>query len=419
MNEEKIKRFNNVIHWYSGISCDLLFWVAIDTLFLTIVKGFSASQIVSLAPISMAICIVLQIPILKIIKIIGNTNSVRLGSFLFLMSSMLLTFGNNYAVIVIGKIFCEIAFAFMNIANVILKNNLQIQGRGEDYIKIRTKANTVYAVITMAISFVASSMFNINKYLPMIFCILSCLISFILSFDIIDFSNYNKTKAEKVHKEKRKIKYSKLVIILIISYGLFFAVVNSGQENGKLLVQQELLKNFDVEKTALIIGAMLCISRIVRVLANIMFNKIYKKLKDKVGIILPILLCISLICMITGYFIDNSIMFKFIIMGLGYIIILFVRDPYKVYGQDLALNNTDKESQSELITILELSRKIVRTIISFSFTWVLIDHPMILVISISVILAFVEIAICIRLYRLVMTSAKKEEAKREKNSVTV
>lgn len=419
MNEEKLKRFNNIIHWYSGISSDLLFWVAIDTLFLTIVKGFSAAQIVSLAPISMAICILLQIPILKIIKIIGNTNSVRLGSFLFLMSSILLTFGNNYAVIVIGKTFCEIAFTFMNIANVVLKNNLILQGRSDDYIKIRTKANTVYAVITMIISFVASSMFNINNYLPMIFCILFCLISFVLSFDIIDFSNYNKTEIQKVHKEKRKIKYSKLVIILIFAYGLFFAVVNSGQENGKLLIQQELLKNFNVENTALIIGAIICISRIVRVFANVIFDKIYKKLKDKVGVILPILLCMSLIFIITGYFIDNSIILKFMIMGLGYIIILFIRDPYKVYGQDLALNNTDKENQSELITILELSRKIVRTIISFSFTWVLIDHPMILVISISLILSIIEIAICIRLYRLVMTSSKKEKAKSEKNSVNV
>lgn len=301
MNEEKLKRFNNIIHWYSALSSDLLFWIAIDTLFLTVVKGLNAAQIVSLVPISMAICIVLQVPILKIIKIIGNTNSVRLGSFLLLMSSILLTFGNNYVVIVAGKTFFEIATVFMNIANVILKNNLGIQGKSDDYIRIRTKSNTVYAVITMIISFVASSMFNINNYLPMMFCILFCLISFILSFDIIDFSKYNKIKEVKVSKEKRKVKYCKVVVVLIVSYGLFFAIVNSGQENGKLLIQQELLKNFNVENTALILGAIICISRIVRVFGNVMFNKIYKKLKDKIGIILPVLLSISLLCMIAGY----------------------------------------------------------------------------------------------------------------------
>lgn len=419
MNEEKLKRFNNIIPWYNGLSSDLLFWIVIDTLFLTVVKGFTAAQIVSLAPISMAICIVLQVPILKVIKVIGNTNSVRLGSFLLLMSSILLTFGNNYLITIAGKTFFEIATVFINIANVILKNNLQIQDKSDDYIKIRTKGNTVYAVVTMIISFVASSMFNINNYLPMIFCILFCLISFILSFDIIDFSKYNKTKETKVHKEKRRVKYCKVVIILIISYGLFFSVVNSGQENGKLLIQQELLKNFNVENTALIIGAIICISRIVRVIGNVMFNKIYKKLKDKVGIILPSLLCISLLCMIAGYFTESSIILKFMIMGLGYIIILFIRDPYKVYIQDSALNNTDKENQAELITILELSRKIVRTIISFSFTFILIEYPMILVISLSLILSFIEILICIRLYKLIMVSSKKDDTKKRENSATV
>lgn len=108
-------------------------------------------------------------------------------------------------------------------------------------------------------------------------------------------------------------------------------------------------------------------------------------------------------------FIASSIILKFMIMGLGYVIVLFIRDQYRVYGQDLALNNTEKENQTELITILELSRKIVRTIISFGFTLTLINYPMILVISISLILAVIETLICIRLYALVKSSEKREE----------
>lgn len=38
MKQEQIKKFNKVFPWYSGLSGDLLFWVAIDTLFLTVVK---------------------------------------------------------------------------------------------------------------------------------------------------------------------------------------------------------------------------------------------------------------------------------------------------------------------------------------------------------------------------------------------
>lgn len=406
MDSKRIKKCNKTIPWFLGLSGDLLFWVAIDTLFLTVVKGFSASQVVSLTSISLIIVICLQVPLLKIIKKIGNTNSVRLGAFLLLLSSILLTFGGNYFQVVLGEIFYEIAYTFHNMTNAVLKNNLELQNRGEEYIKVRTKANTIYATATMIISFTVSILFNINNYLPMIFSILFCLICFILSFNIVDFSNYNKVEQGK---NLRKIKYSKLIIVLLISYALFYTSVNLGQTNGKLFIQEELLKSFDVEITALIIGAILCVSRIVRVLSNISFNKIYKKIKDKIEIILPILLSISLIVMICGEFISNSIILKFVIMSLGYIIILFIRDPFKVYMQDLALKNSNKEYQQTLLTTMELSRKTGIAIISLAFTLILVNNPIILVITILLILSIIEILVSIRLYKLISCSKEVKE----------
>ncbi len=412
MKQEKMEKFNKIFPWYAGLSGDLLFWVAIDTLFLTVVKSFNASQIISLTSVSLITCIALQVPLLKAIKKIGNTNSVRLGALLLLISSLLLTFGQNYVIIALGKIIYEIAFTFQNMANAVLKNNLELQNMNNEYINVKTKSNTIYATVTMIISFIASLMFNLNNYLPMYGCITFCLICFILSFYIVDYSNYNKIKEETKIKSKKKINYSKLIIVLIISYGLFYPIVNSGQSNGKLFIQQELLLNFDVEKTALIIGAILCISRIVRVVSNIVFNKIHNKYKEKVGVILPILLSMSIILMILGSFIRMSVIIQFIIMSLGYIIILFIRDPFKVYMQDLALRKVVKEKQQSLLTTMELSRKIVRAIMSLSFTIILVNNPMITVIAILFILSIIEIIISIKLYKLVIDgkAVKSEES---------
>ena len=410
MEENKLKRFNKIFPWYDGLSGDLLFWVAIDTLFLTVVKNFTASQIVSLTSISMIINILLQVPLLKIIHKIGNTKSVRLGSFLLLISSILLTFGKNYITIVIGKIFYEMAFTFQNMINAVLKNNLELQHTENEYIKYRTKANTIYAAVTMIISFVASIMFNINNYLPMIGCITFCVICFILSWYMVDYSKDNKNKLEK-NKEtgKGKIKYTKIIIFILLSYGLCYPMVNSGQSNGKLFIQQELLKLYDVEKTSLVIGAILCVSRIVRLLSNIKFDKIHKKYEDKVGIMLPVGLLISLILMIIGYNVSNMPVMKFVIMGFGYVIIIFIRDPFKVYMQDLALKNTDKNRQQTLLTTMELSRKIVRTIISLSFTTILLKYPMVLVISILTVLSIIEIFVSIYLYKIIINNNEKEQ----------
>ena len=410
MEENKLKRFNKIFPWYDGLSGDLLFWVAIDTLFLTVVKNFTASQIVSLTSISMIINILLQVPLLKIIHKIGNTKSVRLGSFLLLISSILLTFGKNYITIVIGKIFYEMAFTFQNMINAVLKNNLELQHTENEYIKYRTKANTIYAAVTMIISFVASIMFNINNYLPMIGCITFCVICFILSWYMVDYSKDNKNKLEKNKETGRgKIKYTKIIIFILLSYGLCYPMVNSGQSNGKLFIQQELLKLYDVEKTSLVIGAILCVSRIVRLLSNIKFDKIHKKYEDKVGIMLPVGLLISLILMLIGYNVSNMPVMKFVIMGFGYVIILFIRDPFKVYMQDLALKNTDKNRQQTLLTTMELSRKIVRTIISLSFTTILLKYPMVLVISILTVLSIIEIFVSIYLYKIIINNNEKEQ----------
>lgn len=401
MKQKTLTKFNKIYPWYTGLSSDLLFWVAIDTLFLTAVKKLNPSQIVSLTSISLIVCIILQVPILRIIQKIGNTKSVRLSSFLLLLASVLLTFGPNYITLVLGEIIYEISFTFQNMSNAILKNNLELQNKNNDYIKLKTNSNTIYATVTMIISFIASIMFNINNYFPMICCILFCFICFILSFYIVDFSNFDKIKKETSTTYKRKIKYSKIIIFLIISYGLFYPIVNSGQSNGKLFIQQELLLNFNIEKTALIIGVILCISRIVRVVSNIAFNKIHKKLKDKVGIILPISLSLSIILMILGAFITNNLILKFTIMSFGYIIILFIRDPFKVYMQDLALKNVKKEDQQSILTTMELSRKTTRAIISLYFTMILIKHSMTLVMVILFVLSIIEILTSIKLYKLI------------------
>lgn len=94
---------------------------------------------------------------------------------------------------------------------------------------------------------------------------------------MIDYSDNDIIEYKDSEKKNDTIKmnYPKVVLLIIMSYGMFYPIVNSGQSNGKLFIQQELLKSFNVEKTALIIGAILCVSRIVRVVSNIVFNKIY------------------------------------------------------------------------------------------------------------------------------------------------
>ena len=56
LNEKKkIEMSIKLYPYYYGLSADLMFWAAINTLFLTTVKDFTASQINSLISLSVLI----------------------------------------------------------------------------------------------------------------------------------------------------------------------------------------------------------------------------------------------------------------------------------------------------------------------------------------------------------------------------
>lgn len=405
---KNVNRFIKVFPWYSGLTADLLFYIAIDTLFLTVVKNFSAAQIVSLTSFAQFACIALQFPILFIIKRIGNTASARVGAICLLLSALLITVGNNYYHVLLGRLFHDVSVIFKTASFIALENNLDLIGKRKDFVRIRASANTVYAVLTMLISFVASYMFNLNHYLPMIGCIMACAIGVILTFLMKDCSDYNKITYKKDNEEKVKIHYSKFIILAIVVYSLFYPIVNNGQSDGKLFIQQQLLLDFNIDNTSLIIGAIVCVSRIIRVISNVGFAKLYYKYQGKLGVVLPVMLSSSIAFMLFGSLIPQVIV-KIIVMGIGYTIILFARDPFKLYMQDVIFENTPKEQHQTLLTMLEFGVKITTAGMGLGFSAILISYPMIVIMALMLAISMIDIVLSIKLYNMVLMGRASSE----------
>lgn len=404
--DRTMKRFLKIYPWYSGLTADLLFYIAIDTLFLSLVKNLSTVQIVSLTTVSTIACIILQFPLLGVIRKLGNTRSVRLGAVLMLLSALCFTFGGNYYWIVCGKLLHDMSAIFRSTLFITLENNLELIDKRQDYVLMRTKANTVYAVITMAISFVASLMFNLHPYFPMACCIAVCVVSCVLSYSIADYSSYDKISRKK--KARTKITYSKFIVLTICVYGIFFALITCGQPDEKLFIQQELLLDFDVDNTSLIIGAIVCVSRVVRVLSNMAFHRIYRSQKEKVGIYLPVLLFCSVALVILGSLIPVTFL-KVLVMGLGYLLLLFIRDPFRLFVQDAVLIRTAKEDHQTILTIMEFSIRICRAAMSLTFTAILLKFPLIVEMGLMAVIAVVEIALCVKLYKIIIAAKENCE----------
>lgn len=393
-DESKINRSIKIYPLFASFTGDLIFFVPIDTLFLTLVKGLNASQITAMTMISLIMCIVFQKVILFIVKKIGNVNSLRLGASILLIASLILTFGKSFVAMLLYKTTHELAVMFLNMDEIILKNNLKALNRKDDYFKIRNKSKIVYATITLFTALVAGQMFNINNYLPMYLSIIIYI--FVLGTAFLYYEAKGNNELE-IKKDNKKLKITSLMFYVILSNAVFYSIIKMGQNNSKLFMQYDFQKFLSVEMVTYYITIIVFISRIVRLIGNVIFGKLYKRIKDKMSVILTICLALSFLLLITGHFIESNFACKVTIMSLGFFLILAIRDSFQTYIEDVALSISNKQEQQTIIIKIEVYRRLGTLLLSTIFTLILLKYELIVIEMILLILSVIEIYINKRL----------------------
>lgn len=389
-NIKKIKRSINIYPIFASFTGDMIFFVPIDTLFLTLVKGLTASQITAMTMVALIICILSQKVILKTIKYIGNVNSLRLGTILLLMASLILTFGKSFALMLLYKGINEIAVMFLNMDEIILKSNLNAVNRKDDYYKIRNKSKIMYSIITLCTALVAGSLFNINHYLPMYISIIIYVLLIGLAFMYYEAKTITQSETKE---NSKKIKMTSVIFLVILSNAVFYSIVKMGQNNSKLFMQYDFQKFLSVEIVTYYITTIVFISRIARLIGNIVFGKMYLKIKDKMSIVLTICLTMAFLLLIIGHCINVEFIYKVIIMSLGFFLILATRDSFQIYIEDVALSISNKEQQQKIIIDIEVYRRVGTLILSTIFTLILMKYELIVIECILLGLCIIEIFI--------------------------
>lgn len=396
---KKVNRSIKIFPIFSAFSADLIFFIPIDTLFLTLVKGLNASQITAMTMVSLLFCIITQKTILKITKRIGNVSSIKLGSLLLLISTIILTFGKSFFSLLLYRCIYEVAFMFWNMARVLLKNNLAFINKQEDYYKIRNKSKIMYAVITMVTALLSGYLFNLNNYLPMYLSIIIYFVTLIASFLFYEAKD-EKTSLDKEEKEpiiQKNKKLSSMILLVLISSAVFHAIIKMGQTNSKLFIQYDMQEILSAEAVTYYITVIVFLSRAARLIGDMIFGKLYLKIKDKISIVLAILLSLAFGLLIIGHFLQIQFIYKVIIMSLGFFLILATRDSFQVYIENVALNITSKDEQQKIMIDIEVYRKITTLVLSSIFTLVLAKYELIVIEFILLSLAIIELFINIRM----------------------
>ena len=404
MNEidKKIKISNKIYPYISGLSDDLLFWAAINTIFLITVKMLSASQVSLLSAIAGLVTILSQSIVLKIIKRIGNIKSVRLGLLMLLIGSTLITFGNNFSIIMVGEIFYNMAFLFKGMDSIILRRNLKYLKREDDFIKIQNRSSMIYAIATMICSFIAGYIFNINNYLPMILCIVICFLNIVFSSLL-----YEVESKEEINQYKSKaFKWTKVLFLIVLAFGLLYGTLETAQENGKIFMQYFMQNNVSLEKTAIYLSIIIAFSRVSRVISDLVFNKIYNKLKNKFIILLNVILILAISFIIAVSFVYSKTV-AMIIMGLGFCMILWARDPIMNFLKNALLDNCSKETQQTAMLKFNLSRRIVRCILATLVSLILLKVDVFYIMILFLVLALIYLNIILKLYKMLSTNSNK------------
>lgn len=367
-NKKRIVLSNRIYPLFAGLSGDLIFYIAINTLFLTEVKHLSALDISSLTTISIFVMLVLNPIVMKIINKIGALNSVRVGVTVLFLGAFLITIGNNYFTILVGSILYESYPYFKYMDTVILRKNLAFLKKEDRFLEIQNKYTLIYAVVTMLTAFISGFLFNINPYIPMIGCLIFCVINLFL----VNFLYEVKTpKEKKIKKDKRKVKITHLIFLILLLFAVCYSIIDLGQNNSNLFIQYKLNSFLTLGNVSIILTVIVSASRITRVLANYFFIKIYEKYKSKILSIIGYSLLISFTLILIGNLIAFKI-FGIILMSIGFCLFLAIRDPFDSYIKELLLNNTNPSDYEIMMNKLNFTRKVGKLIISSLITLILL-----------------------------------------------
>lgn len=392
-NISKIKRSIRLYPIFYAFSADLIFFVPIDTLYLNLVKGMDASQISAMTMIGLLVCILAKNTIVKIAKKIGNANSVKVGALMLFIASIILTFGKSFISLVMYKIIYEVAFMFWDLTSILLRNDLICLNKQDKYFSVRNKAKVMYGITTMITALASGYLFNLNKYLPMYISIIMYFIIFIVSFAFYEEKVDEENDIKQTNTDNQKILITSTIFFIILSNAIFYTVIKLGQNNSKLFMQYDFQKVLSVEMVTYLITVIVFISRIIRIIGNIIFDKLYLKIKDKMSMVLTILEFMAFALLIIGHFIGFNFILKIIVMSAGFFLILAIRDSFSIYIEDTALKITKQDEQQKIMINIETYRKLGQLLLSVVFTLILMKYELIVIEFILLILSAIEIIV--------------------------
>lgn len=303
--KEKINARKKNMRIYSlhrMLTFDLLFYYAIKFLFLTQVKNFTASDIVTVSAFLGLFKVLLQIPITVVIDKIGNRRSLIIADLFQATSVTVIMLSNSLPMLIIGNLFGAIAVAMKEVAEPGLLNSSipDVKEKSQIYSKIDGKSVGNFYYISAFSAIVSGFLFDINGYIPMTICVIILLISALLATGFTELTPVQKQENIKKYY-KTYFRDLKLAFSFIFNSSRLKALMLfSGVMYGIIMVMNtyEMGLLDEIGLSASITGIIYAIMQIIAGISSKQHEKIHQKYRNKTLTIVGI--SYTLACLIAG-----------------------------------------------------------------------------------------------------------------------
>lgn len=367
MNEQMIRKNNMKIYpFYKLFAWDLLFYYAIVYLFLTQIKGISASQVLLIDSFYGIFRIVFQIPCVCVVDYLGKQKSLLLGNIFVSISILLLIIGNSFIVLIFLHLIQAIGYNLKSICEpTLLADSIpESSSASKIFSKIDGKGSSYYYMFNAISSITTGFLYVLNPYIPMIMCFIACLISTIISISFMEppikkaqkNTNFISYYKDLISIFKHIIKSNRLKSLLIFS--LFFR----GILYLFITLRSNLLVSIGIPEQYF--GIILAVVQIASSISAMKQDWFHKKLKNRVLTYFSLSTTIAFI--ITGVLIICNINSTVsVIASLTTIVLIgFIKAPYFTLIQKYLNNFSNPTVNTKIFAINILLENLGRITLS-------------------------------------------------------
>lgn len=216
---------------YKMFSWDLIFYYVINFLFLTQVKGLTASDILLADAFYPLAKLALQLPCVFLTDWLGKRKSLIIANISICLVLLFLIIANGLITLIIFNIVIAFAFNFKDMceSSILYDSICDSDEKLDTFSKLDGRGTSFHYYLDAICSISTGFLFVFNPYLPMIFCLAFMCIAVIISFC---FKDSHKSKSPKQLFKQDGLEFNKY---LLESKNIFTFIIKSGRLKGLLL----------------------------------------------------------------------------------------------------------------------------------------------------------------------------------------